>query len=190
MLLKSNWGRKIVTLEKIKDLGGSAAGVLVVLAVLTIPVLLLAGAAEISVWALDYIPDVIGLAFLVCVALVPFAIIPASRGLAGQMIGLAGLVFGVCLWLYTLAFTYIEWGMFAVVLGVLFAGIGVIFTGILAAIFSANWLVLGNIAVLVVLTFGGRLVGGLLVSSANMRKLRKLAEEKPAEVILTQRRRD
>src|SRR3546814_6480149 len=86
----------------------------------------------------------------------PLAIIPATRGLASTLFGLALFVFGACLWLYALAFTYIEWGMLGVVIGIMVFGVGVVFTGSLAAIISATWVVLGNLAFLFALFLGAR----------------------------------
>jgi hypothetical protein len=174
-----------MAINKLKEIGGSAAGLLLMLAFLAIPVLLLFGAAQFSIWALDWIPDVIGIAILVCIVLVPLALIPAARGVAAGLFGLASFVFGVCLWLYSLAFTYIEWGMLAVVLGVLLAGVGVVFTGILAALFSATWGVLSNIAILLVLCVGTRFAASWLSESAERRLLLKRMQETPSEVVIT-----
>src|SRR5690606_8081025 len=121
-----------------KDAGGTLAAFLLLFAFLAGPVIFLLGAAEFSVWALDWILGTIGVAILGCLAVTPFAIIPATRGLASNLFALAAFVFGVCLWLYALAFTYLEWGMVGVVIGVLLAGVGVVFTGTLAEIGRAH----------------------------------------------------
>src|SRR3546814_8890828 len=86
------------------------------LAFLAIPIMFLMGAVEFIIWALDWIPGAIGIAMLACLVLIPLAIIPATRGLASTLFGLASFVFGACLWLYALAFTYLEWGMLGVVI--------------------------------------------------------------------------
>src|SRR3546814_7199874 len=105
-----------MSIAKLKDVGGMAAGFVVMLAFLAIPIMFLMGAAEFSIWALDWIPGAIGIAILACLVIMPLAIIPATRGLASTLFGLALFVFGACLWLYALAFTYIEWGMLGVVI--------------------------------------------------------------------------
>ena len=125
-------------MEKLKSASGVAAGYLLLFVFLSIPIFFLLGAAEFSVWALDWIPGAFAIALGAFVLLMPLAIIPASRGLAANLFSITSLVFGACLWLYTLAFTYLEWGMLAVVIGVMLAGVGVIFTGILAAIFAGS----------------------------------------------------
>ncbi len=168
------------------SLGLSAVGIVVLLAIIAVPVLLLFGAAKFSVWTLGWMPDLIGIAALVSLALIPLAIIPAMRGVASSLLGFASLLFGISLWLYSLASTYIEWGMLGVILGVLLAGIGVVFTGVLAALFSANWGVLGNIAALLALTIATRFVATFLRASALRETLRKRVQENPSEAIIDQ----
>jgi hypothetical protein len=179
-----------MSIAKLKDAGGTLAGFLLLLAFLAVPVIFLLGAAEFSVWALDWIPGTIGFAILGCLALTPFAIIPATRGLAASLFGLAAFVFGACLWLYALAFTYLEWGMVGVVVGVLLAGVGVVFTGTLAAILSATWIVLGNLAFLFGLFIGARLLSAWLGGLAERRLLQRAMQDAPSAVIITQKSRD
>ena len=89
-----------MSLTKSKDVGGIAAGFLLMLIFLATPIILITGAAKFSVWALDWIPGILGIATLVCMVLAPLAIIPATRRIAAALFGFASLVFGACLWLY------------------------------------------------------------------------------------------
>ena len=172
-------------MEKLKSAGGMAAGLLLLLVFLAIPIFLL-GAAKFSVWSLDWIPGTFAITLGACVLLLPLAILPASRGLAANLFSVTSLVFGGCLWLYTLAFTYLEWGMLAVVIGVMLAGVGVIFTGIVAAIFGGTWGVLGNMALLFAMFVGTRFLSAWLAHLAEQRRMREFAHETPSNVTLTQ----
>ena len=165
-----------------------AAGVLILLVLLAIPIIFLSGVAEFSVWALDWIPGAIGLATLACLALLPLAIFPATRGFAATLFGLVSLIFGACLWLYALAFTYLEWGILGAVLGIVIFGVGVVFTATVAAIFSGTWVVLGNLAFLFALFVGTRLLGAWLAHLADERRLRRAMQDNPSSVIVTQER--
>jgi hypothetical protein len=136
--------------------------------------------------ALDWIPSTIGIATFVCVVLIPLAIIPATRGFASSLFGLASFVFGLCLWLYALAFTYLEWGMLAVVIGVMIFGVGVVFTGTLAAILSGTWVVLGNLAFLFALFVGARLLSAWLARLADERRARRVMRDTPSSATITQ----
>lgn len=179
-----------MSIAKLKDAGGTAAGFLLLLVFLAIPIILLLGTAEFSVWALDWIPSTIGFATLACVFLIPLAIIPATRGLASNLFAVASFVFGACLWFYAMAFTYLEWGMLGVIIGVMVFGVGVVFTGTLAAIFSATWVVLGNLAFLFALFFGARLLSAWLAHLAEQRLLRRAMRDTPSTVILTKTSKD
>ncbi|RIV85401.1 hypothetical protein D2V17_10590 [Aurantiacibacter xanthus] len=176
--------------NKVREIRGSAAGLLLLLLILAIPILFLLGLAEFSVWALNWIPDVFWIAMVLCIAMVPLAVIPAARAIAGAAYGMASFVFLAGLWLYSLAFTYTEWGMIGMVLGVLVAGIGVVFTAILAALFSGSWAVLGNVAILIALGLGTRFLARWLNASAQERLVRQHMQEHPSEAIITQPSRD
>lgn len=176
-----------MSISKLKDAGGMAGGFLLLLVFLAIPVIFLLGAAKFSVWALNWIPSAIGIAVFACVVLIPLAIIPATRGFAAGMFGLASFVFGACLWLYALAFTYLEWGMLGLVIGIMTFGVGVVLTGTLAAIFSGTWLVLGNIAFLFALFVGGRLLSAWLASLAEQRVLRRAMRNTPSAATISAR---
>ena len=95
-------------------------------------------------------------------------------------------MFGACLWLYALAFTYLEWGMLGVVIGIMVFGVGVVFTGSLAAIISATWVVLGNLAFLFALFLGARVLSVWLARLADQRLLRRIMRDAPSTVTITQ----
>ena len=86
--------------EKLKSAGTIAVGLFVALALLAVAAAILFGAATFSTWALEWIPNAIGLATLVGVALIPLAVIPPTRGFAGFLFGLISFVYIACLWLY------------------------------------------------------------------------------------------
>lgn len=175
-----------MSIAKLKGAGGIAAGFILLLVFLAIPVILITGAAKFGIWALDWIPGTLGIATLICIILVPLAIIPATRGIAANLFGLASLVYGACLWLYALAFTYLEWGMLGVIIGVLIFGVGVLFTATLAAIFSATWVVLGNLAFLFALFVIARFLSVWLAHLADQREQRLEMRNSPSKVIINQ----
>tara|TARA_A100001391_G_scaffold136353_2_gene95091 strand:+ start:49235 stop:49777 length:543 start_codon:yes stop_codon:yes gene_type:complete len=179
-----------MVVNKVREIRGSAVGLLLLLVIVAIPLLFLLGLAEFSVWALNWIPDVLWVAMVMCIALIPLAVIPATRAIAGTAYGLAAFVFIAGLWLYSLAFTYTEWGLIGVVLGVIVAGIGVVFTAILAALFSASWAVLGNVAILIALGLVTRFLAAWLKASAQERFMRQRMQDHPSEAIITQPPRD
>lgn len=71
--------------ESVKNAGMVALGIIVIIAVISIPIVLLYGAATASVWAMEFLPTVFGWSITVAILiLTPLALLPASRGFAGN----------------------------------------------------------------------------------------------------------
>jgi len=154
-----------------------------------LPIALIFGAAELSVWALDWLPSTFSWTFLVTVILfVPLAFIPAARGVSGNGIVIASYIFGAILWLWAMAITYSVWGMLALVLGLVFFGVGVVPVAILAVLFEGEWMAFGNLLFLIVLTFGSRGLGYWLIEKAALRQIVKDHEQAQKEIIIPSRR--
>lgn len=177
-------------MEKLKSAGGIIGGLAALAVIIAIPLILLKGMAEISVWALDVIPDTIGWATLAAIVLIPVAITPATRGLAAELFAVVSFVYLACTWLYAMAFTYMEWGFIGLVIGIMLMGIGVIFTGGLASVFAGEWTVLGNIALLLVLTVVTKVASAWLADLAAQRKLKAVMRERPPGVTILQNGED
>lgn len=173
--------------NSIKNLGGAVGGAIGLAVIIAIPVALLMGVAELSVWALKWIPQTIGWATLIAILLIPLALVPASRGFAGSLFVMVSGVYLICTWLYAMAFTYLEWGVVGLIIGIMLFGMGVLLTGALAAIFTGAWVVLGNLAILLALFVGSRLIGSWLLESADKRAMQRLLRERPAEAIVIQK---
>lgn len=173
-------------MNSLKSAGGLVGGIVLILAVIAIPILLLRGMVEVSLWALDWIPGTIGWATLAAVVLAPLAVIPASRGAAGPAYSLVAIIYLVCLWLYAMAVTYVEWGMVGLVVGIMLAGVGVIFTGFLAAIFAGEGTVVLNIVIMFVFVLATNFLGAWLSELALRRKLMKEEREEPSGVTIIQ----
>jgi len=55
-----------------------------------------------------------------------------------------------------------SWGVFALVMGLFLAGVGVLPAALISAIFHANWSVLTELLIGLALTFGTRILGAWL----------------------------
>lgn len=153
--------------ENVKNVGGVALGVVVLIAITLIPIALLYGAATASVWAVEFLPSVFGWSITIAaLILTPLALIPASRGLAGNGFVFVSYAFALILWLYSMAYVYLEWGFVPVVVGILMGGVGIVPIAFILSIFDAAWGVLGNICVLATLAFGVRILGFWLIEKA------------------------
>jgi hypothetical protein len=140
--------------------GGYAIGLIVICVVLFLVVLLLRG----MVWASDkmmpWLVTASGIALLVCIFIfLPLCIFRKTRPWAGVGYVYASYVFGLMLWAYSCLFVVYAWGYGALAVGLIFAGVGVVPVALLAAIFHAEWAVLLEVVVGIVLTFGTRFLG-------------------------------
>jgi hypothetical protein len=170
------------TSDNLKTFGGVLTGFALVAGLAIFGIAILYGAAELSLWALEWAPSIFGAILLICIViLLPLAIIPASRGFAGNGFYVASYIFGIILWVLAMAFVYIEWGLFAVIIGLVLAGVGVVPIAILATIVEGQWGVLANLAMLLALTYGLRVFGFWLVEKSAERAILKAAEKARAE---------
>lgn len=169
--------------ENAKNVGGTALGIIAILAFMAIPVAFLYGAASVSVWALEYLPTIFGWTLTIALLLLtPLALAPPLRGISGNGFVLVSYVFGLILWLFALAYTYMEWGLVPVIIGILLAGVGIVPIAFVLTIFDAAWGVLGNIFILIVLTFASRGFGFWLIEKAADRQFAIDAERARKEV--------
>lgn len=83
----------------------------------------------------------------------PLAIFRKTRAFAKFGMMISSLVFGICLWAYSLHITYNLLGMKAVYIGLIAFIVGVIPIAIIATIIKGIWLTLGKIVLLIILTF-------------------------------------
>jgi hypothetical protein len=140
--------------------GGYAVGLIVICVILFFIALLLRG----MVWASDkmmpWLVTASGIAVLVCIFIfLPLCIFGRTRPWAGVGYVYASYVFGLMLWAYSCLFVVYAWGYGALAVGLIFAGVGVVPVALLAAIFHAEWSVLLELVVSIVLTFGTRFLG-------------------------------
>jgi hypothetical protein len=105
---------------------------------------------------------------LLCIAIVfiPLAAFSRTRAIAGLGIFAASYAFGLMLWVWSLILTYKLWGIFAVILGLFFAGVGIVPIAILATLFNAQWSTLGELLLLMIFVPVSRSFGLYLTAKA------------------------
>ena len=152
--------------DKLKSAAGIAFGLAVFLAALSIPFIFIKGA----MWASENVlPPLINVGWL-AVALVLFVLLPLSifkrlRPYTGGAILISSYLFGLICWLMGFVVTYMLWGLWAIVLGLLFLGGGVVPIAMLASLFNGEWSAITVLFSLVVITFGARLLGAYIAVS-------------------------
>lgn len=159
--------------EKPKEIGSVVLGIVFVLAILAIPALFILG----SLWAATHLLRPLSVVGWVLIAidlliLLPLSIFRPLRGFTGTVIFVSSFVFGLLTWLLGFICTYILWGSWAVVAGILIFGGAVVPFALLATLFKGMWELFFTLLVLLVVTFGSR-IGGIYIAE-NGKKTRQL----------------
>jgi len=143
--------------NKLKDAGTWLLGIVALLAILAIPALFLVGAEWLSERLLAWFifASTLALAFVVFVAL-PLSVFRRCRRFSAIATLVDSYVFGGTLWMWALLLTLALWGTWAVVIGLFMMGVGVVPIAMLATLFKGMWSILGQLVVLIFLTFGSR----------------------------------
>lgn len=107
------------------------------------------------------------IAFIFCIiVLLPLAFIRKTRGFSGLGLFIASYIFGASLWVWAFLLTYTLWGAIALIIGLFIAGVGVVPIAMFATLLNGEWSILGQLVLLVILTFGSRILGFYLINKA------------------------
>jgi hypothetical protein len=149
--------------EKLKTVGDLIQGIVIfVLAIKLLYVFFLffTEGPEILAKIYPFMETLFAIATFVSIfSLFPTALFRRSRGIAGAGLYIASYIYSATLWVWAFLLTYTLWGWWALVIGLLAFGIGVVPIAMLATIFKSDWFLLGNLVLVLVLTFGTRMLG-------------------------------
>lgn len=125
--------------------------------------------AELSAKAFGCLLPFAWLAFGIAVlVLTPMAFFRTTRPQAGFGLIVASWVFGVTTWLLGAAVTFSTYSWPALLIGLLFAGVGVVPIGIFAAFFSVKSAALGiTMIIMTIVVFVSKGVGASLMASGD-----------------------
>lgn len=154
--------------EKIKGIGGIALGGVIFLAILAVPAVFIMG----STWAATHLLEPLIIVGWIALAvdlllLLPLSIFRGLRGFTGTMIFVSSFIFGLITWLLGFILTYSLWGLWAVIIGILFFGGAVVPFALLATLFKGMWEPFFSVLILFVLTFGARFAGFYIAESGS-----------------------
>ncbi len=140
-------------MDKLKGLGVALLFFTVLAAALVVALAIFRGAG----WAAEHLIPWTGIAFWIVVAgcvllFAPMALFRASRGAAAMGLLLASYFFGFILWLWSFFVTLHLWGVVWTVIGMFFAGVGLVPFAFLAAAFHGTWGLVGNLALMLAAT--------------------------------------
>ena len=134
---------------------------------MALPALFIVGAEWLSSRLLPwfFLASALVLAFLILIVL-PLSFFRRLRPFAATATMIGSFVFGVTLWMWGLLLTMGLWGTWAVVIGLVMLGVGVVPIAMLATLLKGMWGVLGQLLLLTLLTFGSRLFAAWIASKA------------------------
>jgi hypothetical protein len=146
--------------SRLKKVGMGALVPIGIVAFILVAVLVLRGMVWVSDKALPWLITGSEIAIVICVfVLLPLCIFRTTRPWAGVAFVYASYLFGLLLFAYSCLFVVYAWGYGGLVVGLLFFGVGVVPVALLAALLHAEWPVLLELVVGIVLTFGTRFLG-------------------------------
>ena len=161
----------------IKNTGLFLGGLVFIAILFLISAAIFVGVTQVSFWIAHWAPR--ALIIILEISLIvfgPLALIPPTRGIAAVAFYVASYAFGALLFAMSLAYTYAVWGLFAVFVGIVGLGIGIVPVALLAALFHGDYGNLILFAVTAVLVYGLRALSLWLVMKADERRARRLAE--------------
>lgn len=145
--------------EKLKGIGAGLAGLGIFAAVIALAVIFLRGATWLSETVYPWLMPAFFWTLISCLfVLGPTALFRGTRGFAVAGLLIASYVFGFILWVWSFLLTLKLWGMFAVIVGLILVGVGIVPVALLAVLFHADWPSLVDMAILIVATFGSRML--------------------------------
>lgn len=153
--------------DTLKSIGGFAAGLLLCCASITLIALFLFGAAWLSEKVLPVLNKIGAVTFLILlVVFVPLSFSRKFRPWCAPIFVYWSYFGGLLLWMLSLLVTLNFWGIMAVVIGLLFAGVGVFPVALLACIFNGAWGVFFGLLVNFAMVMSCRIYGLYLADKA------------------------
>lgn len=122
--------------------------------------------AEFTAVVLAFLWPAVGIQFVCTVVVLPLALFRWGRHFVGRVLRFFSFLLGVTAWLWGFLVTYLLWGWLAVAIGLLIFGVGVIPMAMVASGFEGWWSTVGQMLATMVLVYGTRVVGGLLIERA------------------------
>ena len=146
--------------EKFKNIGSYLLGIGIFIGVILLAVFFIKGGLWLSKILYPWLIIISAIACIICIIiLLPLALIRKTRGFSGIGFFIASYIFGASLWVWSFLLTYALWGATALFIGLFMAGVGVVPIALLATLFNGEWSIFGQLILLIIFTFGSRILG-------------------------------
>ena len=144
----------------LKSIGEFIIGIVIFLGIIFLAMFFIKGGVWLGAMVLPWLSIIMWLVFVLDILVfLPLGIFKKTKGVSAFGFVLSSYVYGLTLWFWALLLTYLIWGTRAVFIGLFIAGIGVVPISILATALNGEWAITGQIILLLVLTFGSRMLG-------------------------------
>lgn len=156
----------------VKETFGAIGGFALMLAIAAVGIAIATAFILGGVWVSKHLLPWLTVISLVVLSIVIFVLLPlaiprATRGFSSISILIASYVFGATLWMYGLLLTYFTWGIVAVIIGLVFFGVGVVPIALLATLLKGMWGPFFTLVLLAIATYGCRAGAMSLAESAD-----------------------
>lgn len=156
---------------RLKTAGIFGLGLLIMAAVAAVIAIVLGG----FIWLLEKVAPYLVPASVWTLAVCTFILLPLcifrkTRPWAGAGFFFASFIFGMTLWVFSMEVCLDLWGVWAIVVGLLMLGAGVLPIAALAALFTGHWGILLGLIGWTAVTFTCRIGGNYLASRAPNRE--------------------
>jgi hypothetical protein len=143
--------------DNLKAIGGCLSFALIATCFFALTGLFFVGAARFGDIILPWLFWISAVGICLCIVVYfPLSFFRFSRGFTAIGLLITSYVFGATLWVWCLLIAYSLWGLMAVLIGVLFMGIGVVPIAMLAMLFHGEWSTLGQVVLLAFFTWATR----------------------------------
>jgi hypothetical protein len=149
--------------ETFESIGGCLLSIFFLALPLVLLVALLKSIGWIARVVLPIFGWISGIALLLVPVLLLISIARSLRGWAGLGIVLASYAVGFSLWVWALVIAFVMAGLFWMIVGLVFAGVGVVFVAIVASAIHGEWSVFIQLIVGVVVVYFLRVIGNVLI---------------------------
>ena len=130
------------------------------LGIIFLAILFIKGGVWLSIKILPWLSVVMWLVFMLDIFIIlPLWMFKKTKGISAIGLVVSSYIYGLTLWLWALLVTYAIWGTVAVFIGLFLFGVGVVPIAVLAAAINGEWGTISSITLLLLLTFGSRILG-------------------------------
>lgn len=157
-------------METLKGIGSFLFGITIFIGLIIGAIFIFSFGAKASEVIAPYVWGVSIVLFFANIITLLWAIFPKARGVVSIILYLSSYVYGLAGWIYGFLITLVFWGWLAIIIGLFLAGVGVVPIGMLASIFHGRWDIFLTLLVLVIITYGTRMVAIALSESHENRK--------------------